>query len=258
MKTKYQIYVGSAIGAALFLLVGAFAMGLTGLINSSVAQARNLNAEGDLQRTITVVGEGQVSSAPDIALVNIGVQVFDPDVNMATQKAADDMEALMSALKAEGVAENDIQTSYYNVYVDRPYGPQGPSSEVQYQVSNNVQVTIRDLEKVTTILGVAIEAGANNINSVEFRLSDAAELRAQARSKAVDDALATAEELADLNSVAVGQVVSVSEVVSSGAYFVSDQSYEAAQGFGGGGAGPITPGEVKVNVQLEITYAILQ
>ena len=191
-------------------------------------------------------------------MVNVGVQVSDPDPKTATTKAAQDMNSLLAALKGEGVAEKDIQTSYYTVYVDRPYGPQGPTDEVQYQVSNSVQVTIRDLNKVTDILSAAIDAGANSINSVEFRLSDTSQLKSQARAKAVENAQATAQELAELNGVAVGEVVSISEVIDRGAYYFGEQSYAAAELGRGAGAGPISPGDVNVTVQLQITYAMLR
>jgi uncharacterized protein YggE len=223
MKSKIQIFMITVLGAALLLLLGGFALSLV-QFDLSVAKASELQAEGDLPRTITVVGEGQVSAPPDTAQVYIGVQVSEVDPKTATEKAAQDMNALLAALKGEGIAEKDIQTSYYSVYVDRPYGPQGPTDEAIYQVSNNVQVTIRDLDKVTDILGVAIEAGANNINSVDFRLADTSKLQTEARAKAVENAQAKAQELAELNGVAVGEVVSISEVVDSGAYFISKQS----------------------------------
>lgn len=256
MKAKTIFFM--TIGFTLGLLIGLAAVGQI-QIDTPVAQAGPLQQGAEtLPRTITVVGEGQVSASPDIATVHLGVQVIDSDVKVATEKAAQDMNNLLAALKGEGIAEKDIQTSYYSVYVERPYGPQGPSDQVQYQVSNNMQVTIRDLDNVTQILGVAIEAGANSINSIEFRLSDTGSLQSEARALAVDKAKAKAEELADLNDVAVGQVVNISEVVDQGAYFVSEQSYGAAQQGGAGGGGPISPGDVAVTSQLQITYAILQ
>jgi uncharacterized protein YggE len=257
MKTKLQFLIITALSAALLLLLGTFALILV-RFDLPVAEASELKAEGDLPRTITVVGEGQVSAPPDMAVVYVGVQVSEADPKVATQKAAADMKSLLAALRGEGIAEKDIQTSYYSVYVDRPYGPQGPADEAQYQVSNNVQVTIRELDKVTDILSVAVEAGANNINSVEFRLSDTSKLQSEARAKAVENAEATAKELAELNGLAVGEVVSVSEVIQNGPIFAGQRSY-AATGLGGGSeAGPISPGEVTVNVQLQITYAILR
>ena len=255
MKAKTHNFVITVLGITLLLLLGMLVLGLV-RFDMPVAQA-SIMAEVELPRIITVVGEGQVSAPPDIAVVYIGVQVSDPDPKIATAKATDDMNSLLAALKGEGIAEKDIQTSYYSVYVDRPYSPQGTPGEPVYQVSNNVQVTIRDLDKVTDILGVAIEAGANNINSVDFRLSDTGQLQSQARVKAVENAKAKAEELAKLNGVGVGEVVSISEVIDNGAYFASEQSYAVA-GLGGGGAGPISPGDVNVTSQLQITYAILR
>jgi uncharacterized protein YggE len=202
-----------------------------------------------------VVGEGKVTAPPDIAMVDLGVQVSDPDVKAATDKAGATMETILAALKAQGVADADIRTSYYNIYVDRPYSPDGTPIEGNYQVNNNLQVTIRDLSKLSETLGAAVEAGVNSVNNITFNLSDTNELEAQARQKAVDDAVATAQDLAQLNGVAVGEVVSVSEVVQGGIIY---SDFAAAQGVGGGGVGPITPGDVNVTVQLQITYAILQ
>jgi uncharacterized protein len=253
MKIKYRLSIVAAAGAALFLLGGGV---LLGLPRFSADEAQAFQSDSSLPRTITVVGEGQISAAPDIAQIIIGVQVSDPDVQVATGQATDDMESLLAALKGEGIAEKDIQTSYYNLYVDRPYGPQGPGGEALYQVSNNVQVTIRNLSRLSQIMKAAIEAGANNISGPTFNLADPSGLRTEARQNAVNDALATATELAELNGVAVGQVVSISEVITSGAYYVSEVA-SAAYGLGGGGD-VISPGEVNVSVQLEITYEILR
>ncbi len=242
-------------GLAALLLVGATLLVWPG---TATVEADALQQNETVPRTITVVGEGKASAPADVAVVFLGVQVSDPDVKVATDNAAQQMEAVLTALEAAGVAANDIQTSYYNVYVDRPYGPNGPSSEAVYQVSNTMQVTVRDLDNITEILGAAIEAGANSINSIEFRLSDPEELRSEARANAVANAEARAAEIAALNGLAAGEVLQVSEVVDSGAYFVSEQSYAAAAGMGAGGAGPISPGQVDVSAQLQIVYAIVR
>jgi hypothetical protein len=164
------------------------------------------------------------------------------------------MTQVLDALKAQGVAESDIQTSYFNIWVERPYSPDGAqSTQVIYHVSNNVQVTIRDLTKVTPTLGAAVEAGANTINSVSFDVAKPTELRSQARQKAVENALATANELASFNGVTIGDVTAVSEVMSNGVFFKGDVA-NYAQGVGGGG--PLVPGEVEILVQLQISYAI--
>jgi uncharacterized protein YggE len=256
VRSKYQFVVLTVAVAMIVLLVGGLALSLAGFgLPTAEAQASPAAQADTPARTITVVGEGKVTTKPDVAQANIGVQVIGADPKQATSDAAALMEKLMEALKAQGVAENDIQTSYYNLWVDRPYNPDGSqSAEAIYRVNNNVQVTIRDLSKVTTILGAAIEAGANTIDSVTFNLADSSTLRSEARQKAVADAKIKAEELATLNEVQVGDVVSVSEVVVNVPFFAANVGY-AAEGLGGG-AGPIVPGEVEVSVQLQVTYAI--
>lgn len=253
MRSKYQLtVVMAAIGAGLLLLSG-LVIGLLGF-SQPVAAAQTTPAAAP--RTIVVVGEGKVSVKPDIAQAGIGVEIINSDVKQASNEATAVMQKILDALKAQGVAENDVQTSYFNIWVERPPTPTGgQSTETIYHVSNTVNVTIRDLNKVTTTLGAAIEAGANTINSVTFDIAKPAELQGQARKKAVDDAKAKAQELAGLNGVSLGDVVNVSEVVQGPVPLFGTTKY-AAQGVGGGGVGPISPGEIEVTVQLQISYAI--
>jgi uncharacterized protein YggE len=255
MQRKHQLIFTAVISAAIMLMVGA----VSGLYLSApaahaeTAVAPAAQAEAAPARTITVVGEGKVSAPPDVAQINMGIEVVGPDIMEATSQAETTMNALLAALQAEGVAENDIQTSYYNVWVERPYSPDGsPTGDAIYHVSNTVNVTVRDLANLTNILGKAIETGANTINSISFSLADPTALKSQAREEAVADAEAKAAELAGLNGVTVGEVMSISELVGNAIPF----AYDAAVGLGGGGAGPISPGEVEVTTQLQISYAI--
>ncbi len=266
MRSKYQLFGFAAISALVMVLLGVLVLG--GLffavggfsLNAPVAEASSLTttaaqAETAAERTITVVGEGRVRAQPDTAQANIGVEVVNRNIAEATSEASTIMDRLLTVLQEQGVAPEDIQTSYYNVWVERPFSPEGgQSTEPIYHVNNNVSVTIRELDNVATILGAAIEAGANSINGVTFSITDPSELRTEARQEAIDDARATAEELAAMSGVEIGRVVGISEVISSGAYYVSEQAV-AMDGRGGGG-GPISPGEVEITAQLQVSYAI--
>jgi len=119
-------------------------------------------------------------------------------------------------------------------------------------VANNVNVTIRDLTTVSKVLDTAIEAGANNIYGVNFALKDSAAAQAEARKSAVADAKARAEDLASLTGVAVGELISVSEVVGSNA--IAGSFRENAMAMGGGT--PIQPGQLDLTMQLQVVYAI--
>jgi hypothetical protein len=113
-------------------------------------------------------------------------------------------DQVLAALKEMGIADNDIQTSGYSVYSER-YGSDGaPADKIQYRVTNNVNVLIRDLDQVGQVLDASIKAGANSIYGVEFLLDDATAARSSARKQAVNNANATAQELAELSGVKVG------------------------------------------------------
>lgn len=264
MSNKSQRSVLIAITAAVLLVTGMLAVTLLGPGPVRVAAQEPspaLQAPGEMPRTITVVGEGRVRIQPDIAQINIGIEVVGETVKEASGQGAETMTAVMNALKEGGVEEKDMQTSGYSVWVERPYGSEGPIMDQApiYHVNNTVNVTIRDLDTVGTILDAAIEAGANNIYGVTFSIADPKPLQTEAREKAVADALAKAEELAGLNQVQLGEVVSVSEVIGggpSGYYPGFARVPVAPEGMGGGGGGPISPGELEMAAQLQVTYAI--
>ncbi len=141
---------------------------------------------------------------------------------------------MLAALKEMGIAEEDIQTSGYSVFSER-YSPDGTAAtEVQYRVTNTVNVLIRDLDKVGAVLDASIEAGANNIYGVEFLLDDPTAARSAARQMAVENAAATATELAGLTGVEVGPIVSISEVIGNNGGFYSNQFTQFSTGASSG------------------------
>jgi uncharacterized protein YggE len=256
MKNR-QLRILATTSVAVLLLVGVLAFARAGFAPSAAQAQAVAESTSTLPRTITVVGEGTVKIKPDVAQANIGVEVIEPTVEKASSGARDTMRAVLGALEEQGVDEKDIQTSGFSLWTERPYGPEGPGDELLYHVSNQVAVTIRDLETVETVLGATIEAGANSIHGVTFSLADPSQVESEARKKAVDDAQAKAQELATLNGVKRGDVVSVSEVISGrGGYYISSFREAAVSAGMGGGGGPIAPGELELTMQLEIVYTV--
>jgi len=96
------------------------------------------------------------------------------------------------------------------------------------------------------VIDAAVEAGANAIYGVSFGIDKPEDLASEAREKAIADALAKAEELAELNGVQVGEVVSISEIVGQTPYYGVERAALMADGLGG--AGPFTPGEQEVSL----------
>ncbi|MCC6167102.1 MAG: SIMPL domain-containing protein [Caldilineaceae bacterium] len=236
--------------AAIFLSAGA------GWVNVPAVEAQESQPviSATVNRAITVVGEGKMSIEPDIARMTIGVETVKNTVKEASAGNKTTVEAVLAALKAQGIEKKDIQTSGFSIYAER-FGPEGPLAEgdVRYRVSNNVMVVIRNLENVGTILDAAVEAGANNIYGVEFALDDPSAIESDARAKAIADARTKAEDIAGLSEVTLGQVLSVSEVIGSGGGFYAGNFAEQSRG---GGGAPIQPGQLELVMQLQVVYAI--
>ncbi|RIK51157.1 MAG: hypothetical protein DCC57_10990 [Chloroflexi bacterium] len=256
--SKASLRVTGAVLLTLLLFAAIFLSAGAGWVHVPAveAQATQPVVSASVNRAITVVGEGKVSIEPDIARVTIGVETVKNTVQEASAENKTTVEAVLAALRAQGIEDKDIQTSGFSIYADR-YGPEGPLAEgdVRYRVSNNVMVVIRNLENVGTILDAAVEAGANNIYGVEFALDDPSAIESDAREKAIADARTKAEDIASLSEVTLGQVISVSEVIGSGGGYYASNFAEQARGFGGGGA-PIQPGQLELVMQLQVVYAI--
>jgi len=218
-----------------------------------LVRADSLTQQVTPPRQITVIGLGTVSASPDIVRANLGVQVTAPTVTEATQQNNKTMDAVLAQLKAAGVAAKDIQTSDYNIYPQRNNpGPNGPGEITGYQVTNMVQITIRNLDQVGQVLDQAIQAGANNITNISFDFSDPAQLQLQALDAAIANAQSHADQLAKSSGVQRGEVLSMSEVFSSGPS--PQPGIMAAQVESS--AVPIQAGSSEVQAQVQVVYAI--
>lgn len=224
----------------------------TGAQPETPAQAAQPSAAAAPQRTIVVLGSGTVARTPDLARLEVGVETVAPTVAEAAQANAAQMNAVVAKLNEFGIPERDVQTTYYYVTSERGYGPEGPGPITGYRIANTVQITIRDVQQVSTILDGVTQAGANNIFGVYYGLDRQTEqqARAEARSQAVADVQVRAAALADLNDVQLGDLLSISEVIGAGASTLAG----GAGGAGGAGNAPFAPGQFEITVQLQGTY----
>ncbi len=219
--------------------------------NPQVIQTPEPGSQG-----ITVVGTGAASGSPDVANVSLGVQTQNTAVQQAVRENQSKMNAVINALKTLGIADKDIQTTNYSIYTQQPPVVNQPSSgsnnnqQPAYVVNNQVNVTVRDLTKLSNVLDQSISAGANNVNGVSFSVSNPSQLQAEARSKAVDDAKTKAQDLARLLGVNLGNVISVSEVSAN-----PSPVFAPAQASAGASI-PIQTGELSVSVTIQVTYGI--
>lgn len=221
---------------------------------SSVAALASGQSEPPL-RVVSVTGSGTAMGTPDIAYVQLGVEVKDTSPSEAAAANADKMNAVVAAIKALGVADKDIRTANYNIWIEQVYDKEGqPTGVVYYHVVNNVIVTVRDIDKVGELLEKTVAAGANQVGGVSFSVSDPTALRREARDKAMVDAKARAAQLAEGLGFKLGRVQSVSEY--AGEQPTPVRVPALVEWAGGAGAPPISGGELTITVQVSVNFEI--
>jgi uncharacterized protein len=241
------------IVAVLAALIGASVMGI-GL--RAAAQEATPSAGGSaITSTVTVSGNGSVTIPPDAATISVGVNVINANLSEAQAAATSSMSAVIEALKAAGIDEKDIQTTNYSVTVLQEYDTNGYPARVSgYQVNNQVNVLVRDLDQLGTVLDEAVKAGANSIYGVSFVVTDPSGAATQARTAAIADATKKAQEIAAATGMTLGRVVTVTEVSGPAPLpyaYGKDEAMDMAASV------PIQTGGSTVMVDVQITFELV-
>ena len=245
------------------------------------------------QTGISAAGRGAASAPPDLADLNLGVEAFAGSVKEARADAAAAMTAILDALQANGIADQDIRTDYFDIrpqYTGReitrcPNGDTEASvtaalSSIErggeldagcyqewqqvltgYQVSNTVNIKVRDLESLSPLIDAATAAGGDltRFNGLTFSIEDTQELQQQARAAAVADLQERAAQLAEFGGVELGQLIYITET-SFAPPARSDLSKVAmameSADASAGRSTPISAGQLSVEVTVQGTFAI--
>jgi len=240
-----------AIGG-IVAVVALLIIALAAVLNEPAAQ---VTLSGQQQTGISVSGNGSVSVTPDIARIEVGVEVTGRTVAEARGQAADAMDAVMDALDDNGVDEADVKTRFFNIYPQYNYRDERAPEIVGFTVNNQVTVTVRDIDSASEVLDAAIAAGGDavRVNGISFTVDEPDQFLDQARADAIADARARAETLADAAGVDLGAVRSISESTS----FVGDQRFAVPEAaFDGGGATSISPGEQELSVNVSVVFEV--
>jgi hypothetical protein len=199
-----------------------------------------------------VVGEGRATAAPDVAVAFLGVEVEAPDLSAASADANARMRRVLDALSSAGVAKKDVQTSRYDVAVDRRVDPRGGAAPPPvYRVATEARVTVRDLGRVGHVLDAAVKAGANSTRGLSFQKEDPSAERGRALAAAVADARAKAEVLARAAGRELGEVLQISEGGAARPGPLPGVRMMAAVS-----EAPVEAGELQISAHVEIAWAL--
>ena len=224
------------------------------LMSATIYAISQSGSEKDTENTISMSGYAEQKVVPDTATLRIGVVVQSATAKEASDENAALMSAVIAELKAMGLQDKEIQTSY--VSVSPVYNYDTAQTITGYSASNSVQITTTKLDNLSEIIDRSTAAGANEIGSISFSVSDdmQKQLREDLMNEAVSDASSKATTLAKSLGVEITgvQTSSVSENSGSRVY------YDMATAEKGSGAvsTPIQPGESTVSMSVQVTYYI--
>lgn len=240
----------------------AFALLVVLLLSACTAPAQSNQPAAPVQqsdqpqnpqpRTISVTGSGQVTLAPDLAYIYIGIHSQAANVSDALKENNDKAQAVSSALSEMGIEAKDIQTSSFNIYPQQNYGPSGEALELQYAVDNTVYVTVRQLQNLGQLLDVVVRSGANSINGISFDVNDKSQAVSEARRLAVESARSQAEEMASVAGVELGELQTMNVYTSSPVM----STYEGKGGAYDAASVPISAGQMIIRVEVNAIYVI--
>jgi uncharacterized protein YggE len=201
------------------------------------------------EKLVTVTGQASVKVAPDTAVIRIGVTSHGKTAREASDTNAKKMTAVMNAIKQNGVAESDIQTS--RLSLQPQYDSKGGANRLLgFQVTNQLTVKIHDIGRLPTLLDRAIASGANEMSGIEFVVSKRSKLLDQVRDEAVVDARRKAALYAKAAGAKLGRVVSITEEGAP----TPPRPFATMRA--GAGAVPVAPGEVTLRARVTVSYEL--
>lgn len=232
---------------------------------TSASESRALGELAGADQTgLWVTGTGTVAAEPDLARLTLGIESRAKTVEEARTNAANAMAAVVSTVKAHNIQDKDIQTQVFSITPEYTYrevqdefGRHGEQVLVGYIVTNQVAVKVRDLDAVGPVVDDVAQAGGDltRISGISFTVEDPKPLQEQARAKAVQDAVAKAEQMAREAGVTLGKAFYLND--STAVPVVRDFGVKAfAEGIAAAPPTPISGGELEISVTIQAAFSI--
>jgi uncharacterized protein len=246
-------------GAVVLVILGLF------LLVETLGAYKVWRGANPYAKTISVIGEGEVYAAADIATFSFAVSADANTVSEAQNTVTEKMDSILASLKELGVEDKDIKTSNYSVYPKYTYQPvacsQGycpPGKQIPdgYTVSHDVTLKIRKTADAGKVLSAVGDKGATNVSGLSFTTDDPSALQDQAREKAIEDAKEKAQALSKNLGVRLGKVVTFYD--NTGGYpqpmYMSKEM--AVDGRGGASAPTLPVGQNQIISNVTVVYEI--
>jgi len=209
-----------------------------------------INKPAETQRYITVSGSGTVSVSPDLVSIKFIVRNSGWNVSQTAERNAINTNNAIAAIKAAGIADDDIFTSDYRITQDNSQAYPG-----QYTVRNTISVIVRNPDLTGKVIDSAVKqnTGANGVTDFEYMVSDRSTALRQARTMAIKDAQDAANLLAGASGCKVGNVLEIYENYTSTSH---NEGVVLAKAVKSNADTTIEPGKLDITSNVTIKYTI--
>lgn len=260
MKNNMQkiINIGYWVGVVLIVFISL--LSLNQLLN-----IQYIGKDVPVMNSISVSGKGEAVSIPDIATFSFSVTETAKTVKEAQNKATERINIALSAVKSGGVQDKDIKTNSYNINPHYEYiqascaqyvCPPGKSVLTGYDVSQTIEVKVRDLTKAGELFDSIGTAGVQNVNGLTFSIDNIDSVKAIARAQAIEDAKMKAQKIADSLGVRIVKIVGFYDSTDEAVYNTRAEMSDIRTMSAKAPTPQIPTGEQKVTANVSITYEI--
>ena len=230
-------------------------LAVTAIVIVSLVTTNKVNS----QDRFSVTGSGTVYAKADIANIVIGFKSgVKKTAAEATAENTKKMNNIIEALKKLGIEEKDIQTTEYTLSPVYNWTNERGQELIGYEVSQNLTVKVRDLNKIGEVIARTTEQGANQIGSVNFTIDDEFELRNQARALAIKKAQEKAQLIAEQSGMKLGKIKGFSEGSNNSTPILySNAKMIVTQAEGADLSEPLIPsGQNEIKVDVTLVYEV--
>ncbi len=209
--------------------------------------------------TIAVSGMAEQEVAPDMAYIDVGINVRADDAETARTQEAQIASQIRRALLGLAITDNDLQNTSYYLYQEYKVDRNGVRTADKYVLDSSIKVTVKDLDKLSQVIDNVVKAGATNISNITYALSTQNIIQRQLLATAVENARDKAAVVANAGSRTLGNMLSADinsfdggTIVAYGANKLRSTTNLAEDGV----ATKLSPGKIKLNARVQVVFSL--
>jgi uncharacterized protein len=235
--------------------------------NIAYAQSTIIQNVSNSNSTLSVIGNAETMVKPDKVTLTLSAETTNKTANAALIANSETVSNVLDALRSSGVKENETSTSFFNIspnynITQEDFRPIQNRDIISYTVTNSIMVDSTNLLNASQWIDTAVQAGANDVSSISFILSDKkSEL---VKNDLMRQAIMDAKNKADIAASALGlEIAGVRSIVIEGIDGIpvsSRQSLFASEAIDSATPSasppPIIAGEQKITSTVNITFLL--